>query len=368
MRHRRIRNLAWLGLVAILVLVGASVALAQTQLGGKIRAGDQIVVAADETVEGDLYISGGQIRVEGTVDGDLLVAAGTVTVSGEVTGDLMAAAGTVAVTGNVLGDARIAVGTLTVSGAIGEDLFVAAGQATVTSTGEVGEDLVFGNGSMTIDGAVAGDVLGATATYDRQGTVGGTENVTVDTGEEEPLTAADRVLDALQRFVSILLVAALFMWLAPRVVLEPVETLRRRPLASLGIGIVGLIGFGVLIFALILIGVLVSIGLALVGLSDLVGAIVFATVVAAMVLAFLFFLAAVFGAPVWVGMALTGIAMTLDTAAKRWTALVVGLVVIVALTSIPVVGGWIGFVVVLFGLGAVILAFRPRRAVPLAVD
>lgn len=366
MRHRRLRKLAWLALVALLVLLGASVALAQTQLGGKIRAGDQVVVSADETVDGDLYISGGQVRVEGDVDGDLVVAAGTVTISGEVTGDLMASAGTIDIAGEVIGDARIAVGTLTVTGSIGEDLFVAAGQATVTSSGEVGEDLVFANGSMTIDGAVAGDVLGATANYDRQGTVGGTENVTVDTGEEEPPTATDRILDAVQRFVSILLVAALFLWLAPRAVVEPAETLRRRPLASLGIGFVGLIGFGVLIFALILIAVLVSIALALVGLSDLVGAIVFAAVVAVVVLAFLFFLAAVFGAPTWVGMALA--ALNLNTSAKRWTALVIGLLVIVALTSIPVVGGWIGFVVVLFGLGALILAYRPRRAVPLTAE
>jgi cytoskeletal protein CcmA (bactofilin family) len=368
MQHRmgRMRKVAWLAAVTFLVLVGASVALAQTQLGGKIRAGDQIVVTADETVDGDLYASGGQVRIEGTVDGDLLVASGTVTISGQVTGDLMAAGGTVDVSGEVMGDARIAAGQLTLSGSVGEDLFLTAGQATVSSSGEVGEDLVFGNGRMTMSGAVTGDVLGATGMYDRQGTVGGNENVTIDRGDEEEAapTAADRLLDALQRLISIFLITALVLWLAPRLIDEPAATLRRRPLASLGIGLVALIGFGVLVFLVIVVAVLVSILLALVGLADLVGAIVFGAIVAVAVLLFLFFLATVFGAPAWVGLALARIALPNDSPGRRWGALIIGLIVVVALSAIPVVGGWIGFLVVVFGLGALVLGFWPRRRTP----
>lgn len=361
--NSRTRQLAWLGMVALIVVAGASVAIAQeTQLGGKIQAGDQVVLSAEETVEGDLYASGRQVRIEGTVDGDLLVAAGQVTISGEVTGDVMASAGLVDISGEIAGDARITVGQLTVSGSIGEDLFIAAGQATVSSSGEVGEDLVFGNGQMTMDGTVGGDVLGATGNYERQGTVAGVENVTV--GEDEAPTAADRILSALQRLISILLVAALVLWLAPRFVEEPAQVLRRRPLAALGIGLVGLIGFGVLVFIVILVAVLVAIGVALVGLGDLVGAIIFAAVVAVAVLAFLLFLVTVFGAPSWVGMSLGGMATSHNSAARRWAALIIGLVVVVALTSLPVVGGWLGLAVVVFGLGALILALRPRRAVP----
>jgi hypothetical protein len=142
--------------------------------------------------------------------------------------------------------------------------------------------------------------------------------------------------------------------------------LRQRPWTSLGVGVVGVVAFGVLMFLVVLVAVLLSIGLGLVGLSDLVGAIIFAALATLLVLAFLFFLIAVFGAPAWVGMAVAGLVVGLDSTSRRWAALVIGLVIVVALTSIPLVGGWIGLVVLFFGLGAAILAFRPRRAAGLA--
>ncbi len=351
----------------LLVVTGASVAVAQeTQLDGKLQTGGQITISADETVDGDLYASGGRVLIEGTVDGDLIAAGGQVTISGDVSGDVMASAGSVDISGEVGGDARVAAGQATVSGSIGEDLFVAAGQATVSDSGEVGEDLVFGSGRMTMSGTVAGDVLGAAGNYNRQGTVQGTENVTIR--ETAAPTTADRILDAVQRLISLLLVAALFLWLAPRYVEEPTLVLRQRPWTSLGVGFVACVAFGVMVFLVIVLAVLLGIGLGLVGLSDLVGAVIATALVAVVVLTFLFFVAAVFGAPAWVGMALGSVALSLDSTARRWAALIIGLVVVVALTSIPFVGGWIGLFVVLFGLGAAILAFRPRRTTSMTVE
>ena len=362
---RHTRGLRWLGLVAVLVVTGASVAVAQeTELGGKLQTGGQITISADQTVDGDLYASGGRILIEGTVDGDLIAAAGQVTISGDVSGDLMASAGAVDISGEIGGDARVAAGQTTVSGSIGEDLFIASGQTSISDTGEVGEDLVFGSGRMTMNGTVGGDVLGATGNYDRQGTVAGTENVTIQ--EVEAPTTTDRIVDALQRLISLLLVAALFLWLRPRYVEEPTLMLRQMPWASLGVGFVGLIGFGVVVFLVILVAVLLAIGFALVGLNDLVAAIAFAALAAIVMLCFLFFLSAVFGAPTWVGMASMG--FSLESAARRWTALILGLVLVVAVTSIPVVGGWLGLIVICFGLGAAILAFRPRRTTTTTVE
>ena len=350
----------------LLFVVGASAALAQeTELGGKLRSGDQVVVPAGETIEGDLYASGGLVRVEGRVEGDLLAAAGQVQVAGRVTGDVMAAGGSIDISGRVGGDVRAAGGQLTISGSVTEDLFAAGGQVTLASSGEVGEDLVFGTGQMTLDGAVAGDVLGSAGSYVRRGTVGGAENVTVREREERVPTVADRSLGALRRLASILAVAVLALWLAPRLIEEPAHTLRRRPLASLGVGVLGLIGFVVLMLAVILVGVLLAIGLGLAGLGDLVGMVIFALVVVLIVLAFLFFLALVFGAPAGVGMSLGGLVVPSGSRAWRWVALLLGVLVVVVVSSLPVVGGWLAFLVVVLGLGALILALRPgvRRVV-----
>jgi cytoskeletal protein CcmA (bactofilin family) len=363
MRLRRNRA-AWFGFVGLLVVIGASVAIAQeTRLGGKVRAGGEVVILADETVSGDLYASGGQVRIEGSIDGDLVVMSGQVDVSGEVSGDVVSASGNIEISGQVGGDVRAGAGQVTISGSVGEDVFAGAGQLTVTSSGRVGEDLIFGAGQTTMDGRVEGDVLGGTGSYTRRGTVGGSEEVTV-AREKREVTPADRILAGLRRFVSLFIVAALILWIAPRLVDGASEKLRDRPLASLGIGVLGAVGFVVLIIGLILVAVLLSIGFGLVRLGDLVGTTIFGTMTLLTVLAFLFYLVAAFAAQAAVGLALGRVATRASPGARRWAALVLGVLVVVILTSLPALGGWLAFVIALFGLGAVILEFWPRRRSP----
>lgn len=342
-------------LLVLLVAATASAALAQaTQLGGKLRAGQQILIAEGDVVEGDLYVSGGTVRIEGTVTGDLIASAGQVDVTGQVDGDLMVAGGQVDLAGEVGGDVRAAGGQLNVVGTINEDLFVASGR--VTLSGEVGEDLVFGTGQMVLNGNVGGDVLGSASAYTRNGTIGGTENVTVVEDEERAPTVADRVLAALQRYVSILALAALALVFVPRVLTDPVRTLRRRPLASVGVGVLALAGVLVAVAILILVVTLLAIILAFLGLGDLVAVIVFALVVALIVLSFLLFLAVVFGAPAIVGMALGGLVIGTTSSRGRWWSLILGVLLVVIAGSLPIVGGFLAFFVVLFGLGAILLA------------
>jgi cytoskeletal protein CcmA (bactofilin family) len=341
--------------VVLIVAASASAALAQaTQLGGKLRAGEQILIAEGEVVEGDLYVSAGTVRVAGTVTGDLLVWGGQVDVTGRVDGDLMAAAGQVDVAGEVGGDVRAAGGQLAFPGTIGEDLFV--GGARVILSGEVGEDLVFGTGQMVVSGAVGGDVLGSAGAYTRSGTVGGTENVTIVEQEEHEPTAADRGVGALQRYLSILALAALALWFAPRVLTDPVRTLRQRPFLGLGVGLLALVGIPLAVAVLLLVAGLVAIILAFLGLGDLVAAIVFAVVVMLVVLGFVLFLAVGFGAPAIVGMALGDLVIGATVTGRRWWSLIFGLLVVVAASSLPIIGGWVAFLVVLFGVGAILLA------------
>ena len=351
----------WFGVVGLLLVVGASVAIAQeSRLGGKVRAGGDVVVLEDETISGDLYASGGQVRIEGTVEGDLVAMGGQIQVSGEVGGDVLAASGNVDISGEVGGDVRAGAGQVNISGSVGEDVSAGAGQITVTSSGRVGEDLLFGTGQATLDGRVDGDVLGATGNYRRGGTVGGTEDVTVSRKRAAP-TLEDRLLGGLRRFVSIFIVGALLLWLAPRLVDGAAQRLRDRPLLSLGVGVLGIVGFLVLIVGLILVAVLLSIGLGLVRLGDLVGVTIFGTWTLLTVFVFLFFVLAAFGAQAGVGLAIGRLAVRASPEARRWGALVLGILIVVLVSSLPVVGGWLAFVIVLFGLGAIILEMRPRR-------
>jgi cytoskeletal protein CcmA (bactofilin family) len=352
-------RIAWVMLGGLAVILGSSVALAQeVKLGGKLRTGGEVVVAADETVTTDLYVSGGQIRIEGTVEGDVLASGGQVQVTGQVGGDLTVGSGNVDLSGEVTGDARIGAGQVTVSGTVGEDLAVGSGQLTLSSSGTVGEDLLFGTGQTSLDGTVEGNVVGSTGNYSRNGTIGGTEDVNV-LRRKEP-TFGDRLLDALQRFVAILIVGALLLWLFPRSVEGAAATLRRRPWASLGVGLLGLVGFIVLCVLIVLVCILLAIGLGLIRMDDLVGATLFGGLTALTGAGFVFYLAIAFLAWAVVGLTI-GQVMIGIAPVRRWIALALGVLIVVIVSSIPVVGGWLGFVIALFGLGALILEFWPWR-------
>jgi len=359
-----VRKRRWFVAVVLVVLGIPAVALAQSQLlGGKFRTGDEVVVPAGETVSGDLYASAGTVRIEGSVEGDLVATGGRVSVAGEVGGDVIAGAGTVTISGRVAGDVRAGAGTVTIEGSVGEDLLVGSGSLTIAQNGEVGEDLVFGTGSTTLAGRVEGNVLGSTGSYDRTGEVGGTEDVRISRGREPaaPETAGDRVLDAVKRFVVLLAVGALLLWLAPRSVEGPAAALRRRPWASLGIGLLGLVGIVVAFFAIVLAMILLSLLFGLLGLGELVGLVVFTGIVAIVLLIFLVFVTFAYLAHLVVAIALGRLALRGDTRGQRWAALVLGVFVVVVLTSIPAVGGWLGFLIVVFGLGAILIGLNSLR-------
>jgi cytoskeletal protein CcmA (bactofilin family) len=345
----------------VLAFLPAAAASQQTELGGKVRSGREVTVPAGETVQGDLVASAGTVRIDGRVDGDLVASGGQVTVAGTVTGDLLAAAGSTTISGEVGGDARIATGQARLQGQVGEDLLVAAGQATVDRGARIGGDLIFGTGRIQMDGAVAGSVLGSTGNYARGGSVGGSERVNVQQppGQRQP-TLADRVVDAVRRYVSILVIGVLLLWLLPRVLRGAADAARRRPLVSFGVGILGFIGVIVALVLLLFVTVLVAVVLGLLGLGSLTGVTVFGGLLAAAAIVFLFVLAVAFAAQATVGLALGRLLVRGDGRSFLGSlgALAVGVLVVVLVAAIPVAGGFLEALLVLLGLGALMLMAR----------
>jgi hypothetical protein len=345
-------------------LVTLPAAAQQSELGGKVRSGQEVTIPAGETVQGDLVASGGRIRVEGRVDGDLVATGGEVVVDGTVTGDVLAAAGSTTIAGDVGGDVRAGTGQARIEGRVGEDVVLGAGQATVASGAQIGGDLIVGAGQLQMDGAVTGSILGGAGDYTRTGTVGGSEQVTVEQPERER-TLSDRGFDVLRRYVSIVVVGLLLLWLLPRAFRGAADAVRGRPLISLLVGIVGFIGVIVLLVLVVLVTVLLAVGLGLLGLGPLVGAVVFGGTLAAGVVAYLFFVAVAFGAQATVGL---GLGRLLFRGPRRsflraLGALLIGVAVVVLLASIPVAGGWLEALVVVLGLGALVLMLFPTGRV-----
>jgi len=294
-----------------------------------------------------LASEGARVLMCARTERDVLAAAGSTTISGEVGGDVRAGTGQARVEGR---------------GRIGEDLVLGAGQATVAQGAQIGGDVIVGAGRLRLDGAVTGSVLAAVGDYTRTGSIGGSEQVTVQPPERER-TLTERGFDLLRRYASILVIGVLLLWLVPRAFRGAADAVLGRPLVSFGVGILGFIGVVVLLVLVILVTVLLAVGLGLLGLGPLVGAAVFGGTLAAGVVAFLFFLAVAFGAQATVGLGLGRLLFRgpRRSLLKAFGALVIGVLVVVLISSIPVAGGWLEALLVLLGLGALLLMLFSRR-------
>lgn len=371
----RVVRLAALGALALIV-AGVGAAAAGGDVEDKLRTGDVVTIEAGEVVAHDLYVTGGDVVVNGTVEGDLVVASSLVTINGSVLGDLVAGTGQLFVNGVVVGDARVGAGVITVRGTIGEDLLAGAGLIEVADGGEVGEDLIFGAGDVRVDGDVGGSVLGSASTYTNNGSVGGSENVTLDPGAEpsEPASEPARIAgDAIRQLLTVALFGAAGLWLVPRALRASESALRRRPLASVGIGIGVLVGYIIQFIAVILLMILVAVALGSITLDALAGVAIWAGIVDLMISTFALVVAASFVVDAVVGFALAQL-VARGWAQSRWQELVLlvgGAAVIVALTSLPEVGGIVKVVVIVLGLGAMAVAAAEawqRRHPPAAVS
>jgi cytoskeletal protein CcmA (bactofilin family) len=354
-------RLAALG-VLVLIVVGVGAVMAGGDVEDKLRTGDTVTVDAGEVVAHDLYVFGGDVIVDGTIEGDLVVASGTVTINGWVQGDLVAGTGELFINGKLDGDARVGAGRITVTGSVGEDLLAGAGQIDVAGGGFVGEDLIFGAGDVRVAGAVGGSVYGSATTYSSPGSVVGSENVTLETGVDpsepapsEPVRIAG---DALRQLLTVVLFGAVGLWLVPGALRASESALRRRPLASVGMGIGILVGYLIQFIAVILLMILVGVALGSVSLDGLAGIAIWAGIVDLMISTLALVVAASFVVDAVVGLALAQL-VARGWAQSRWQELfllVVGALIVVAATSLPEIGGIVKLCVIILGLGAMTVA------------
>lgn len=106
---------------------------------------DRAVVSKTQTINDDVFISGGEVEILGTVHGDVYAVGGEVTIDGTVKGDVLAAGGEVTIKGVVENSVRAAGGQITISSAkIGRNISVAGGEIVVSEDTKVsGKSYIF---------------------------------------------------------------------------------------------------------------------------------------------------------------------------------------------------------------------------------
>ncbi|NQV89289.1 MAG: polymer-forming cytoskeletal protein [Parcubacteria group bacterium] len=136
--------------------------------------GEEYSLRSSDVIEGNAYVGGGMVTVEGGVMGDLFAGGGNVIVSGSVTDDLFVGGGSVFVSGDVTGDVRVAGGDMTLSGYVGGELVAAGGYVHITSGSVIEGDVLVTGGRLLIEGTVKGNVEAYGGEVEFAGTVEGT--------------------------------------------------------------------------------------------------------------------------------------------------------------------------------------------------
>ena len=378
-------------------------------------------VVVDGTINGDLIAAGETVTINGSVTGNVFAAGSSVTVNGKVGHDLVAAG--VAVT---LGpDARIGYNAYTLGASvdsqpgsqIGGSLVLGGGQGLIS--GQTTNDLVAGASRLRLEGTVGRNakisVESSAARYSpayygsstpaipaipggltfgpAAHVVGSLEYVSPETvavpssvaaevthtlpPQDQQLSrelaqrqsASNYVFDAARRLVGLLLVGLLIAWLAPRWITGPADKLLSKPLPSVGVGLVGvvaapvgwLVALAVVVMVAVIFGLL-SLG-GLTALTLLAGLPVLGIAFVALLIVAMYLCQAIVA--YLGGLLILGLVRP-ERSEGIYLPLLIGLVVLGVLFAIPLVGGWLEFLVVLGGVGAIALVFLQGRPAPQA--
>jgi cytoskeletal protein CcmA (bactofilin family) len=155
--RRRIRR----GSALALVFAGFCTVLAigPAASATEFRKGQSPTVDKDETIKGDIYMSGERVRIEGRVEGDVFAAGKDIEIDGHVTGDVICAGRYLQVRGTVDGNVRSAGNTVVISGSVGKNVMWFGDVVTVESTGKIGGSVTMFGDTLAIDGHLGRDIL-----------------------------------------------------------------------------------------------------------------------------------------------------------------------------------------------------------------
>lgn len=363
---------------ALLVASLGMLTLSPAASAADVHHGDpNYTLEAGQEVRTDLIVTAQHTRIDGDVDGDLIAFSRSITVNGHVKGDVLAFGQEVHVNGPVDGNIRAFAQALDLNGVVGKNVMTWSREFDMDEKSHVGGTMTAGSADAQLDGQVSGDVL-ALGDVDMNGTFGGNAKIRgqrLRIGPNADIKGHIQYRGGRQPDIA-----------AGAKLASPIEILSRgrprpnyaspgyywRQVLSWGAALV----FGILLFVIapVLFKEVETAAGTRFGLSLGVGLLfLVATPVAAVIACFtiiglgvgistlLLYVLALYAAQSfigeWLGQKMLGPGAGTGAAIAR---LALGLAVIHLVRMIPFAGRLVGFVVVLWGLGALVLAIQRR--------
>lgn len=338
------------------VIAAAQTIEATGTLGDDVRvAGQALKLGPKAKIGGDVIAAGMSLETEkgSTIAGDFIYAGYQALLAGQVDKDLLAALANMQVMGKIGGDAEVffdgdanppPIDSMTGGQPIRIKMPQVPGGLTFDSTAEVAGKLKYtSKQDAKIDEAAK---LTGGVSHEVPKVEPADPNAPAP-----PPEALTLVYSRLRHFLCAALIGLVVFLVMPKSSLAWADNIRTRPLASFGSGILGFLGFFVVLFGIIFATVIIAIGVGVSTLTELVPTVVIGGILGFFVLVFIFSIFSAFLAEAVVGLAIGRMFLKQDNFGARLGAFLVGLVVVALLLSIPVAGVYLAFLVFLFGLG-----------------
>ena len=363
--------LACAGLALLVSFVWVGVAAA-----ANVRSGESPRIMSDEVINGTLYTAGGDIKMQGTVQGDVFCAGQNVEIAGVVEGDVLCAAQNITISGEVQGDVRLAGQFVSVRGKVAGSASIVGQNVDIENNATIARDVTLLGQQMDVAGTIGRDVEAMGSTFSTAAKIGrdldvtspqvaltaGTDiagmfmyvsqnSATVDSGAKvtgktehklpDPSARNDfqfmsptmYVASAVFTFASFLLLGVALLLVAPRAASAAATAITTSPFGTLGAGFLGLVGppFAAIVLFMTVIGIPLGV-VVLLGwiISLMLGVVVSAQVAGQFVVA----------------------KLRWQDSWRRFAALVIGLFALFVISLVPVLGGFIMFAAVVWGVGA----------------
>ena len=351
-----------------------------------VRSGDSPRIMSDEVINGTLYSAGNDLKMEGTVQGDLMCVGQNIEITGTVEGDVLCAGQNVTVSGHVMGDVRVAGQMVNVKGKVDGSVTLAGQNVDIDSAAAIARDVTILGQQMRVEGTIGRDVEALGSSFTTRAKIGrdldvtapavtlgngadiagffmyvSANDATVDSGakiagktehkqpprdQEQQTSPAAGFASAVFTFSGFLLIGGAMLFAAPRVMRATTNAMQTSPLATLGTGFVSM--FVPPFLAALLFITVIGFPLAIVILLGWIIGLMIGLV----------FSAQVIGRKIIVKLGW-------HDPFRNFASLVMGLFVLFLATLIPLFGGVIAMLAVVWGVGGLYYAAFKRRSATL---
>jgi len=368
LRHFTAAAFVMTGLVLLLVLPSTAGA-------AEVRHGNpSYTLPAGQVVNTDLIVTADRTEIDGDVNGDLIIFSASAAVNGHIRGDILDFGRDLTVNGTVDGNVRSANQSLTINGNVGKNVMSWASELLVAEKASIGGTINAFTGDAELDGRVGGDVLVYTRLMEINGSLGQNVSVTADRMKIGPEAVVSGRIKYTGRVEPNIASGA-------KLASAPVVTIRRPgpDYARAGYYWGQTMRWGAsFLFGLVVLLIAPAFFASVVKQGDRVGPAIglgilflFATPIAAFfasitivglglgVTAFLLYLVALYSTQVfigsWIGEKLLGLGRGIGPAIGR---LALGLAILRGLMILPFIGSMVTLATLIWGLGALALAFH----------